>query len=140
MSSSDCQYQFQINVQTFSPAFEPQFITFHPPPPPVSCSPVIPVFSIPVSIHRIESFIKQISVKTLLFRQGYFGDHFVGKPDWEIALLKTNFCPTKTDNIPTICRSALKLSQEAAASIVQINFRDYLILSNEFLLFDQIAP
>ena len=88
----------------------------------------------PLSIHRIESFIKQISLKTLLFRQGYFGDHFVGKPDWEIALLKTNFCPTKTDNIPAICRSALKLSQEAAASIVQINFKEYLILRNSCYL------
>ena len=59
-----------------------------------------------------------------MFRQGYFGDHFVGKPDWEIALLKTNFCPTKTDNIPTICRSAPKLNQKPAAKHVQINFKD----------------
>ena len=96
--------------------------------------PSIQLFSIPVSIHRIESFIKQISVKTSLFRQGYFGDHFVGKPDWEIALLKTNLCPKKTDNIPTICRSALKLNQEVAASIVQISFKEYLILRNDYCL------
>ena len=59
-----------------------------------------------------------------MFRQGYFGDHFVGKPDWEIALLKQTFVQQKQTIYPQSADLHPKLNQKAAAKLVQTNSKD----------------